>query len=281
MNTTKLGIIAGSGNLPLNLAKHAEAEGRDVFIVGIDGFVEQSLLDAFDHAVISVGEVGKQLSSLRSANVDEVCFAGIVNRPDFKNLKLDGKGLMILPKVISAASKGDDALLRVLVETIENAGFRVVGADDVYSSLLAQSGCLGSRQPSEGDLADLRKAALIAKEMGRLDIGQGAIVCNGLVLAVEAQEGTDLMLKRCAELPANLRGTEAEPRGVLVKRPKPVQERRIDLPTIGLNTLEGIKRANLAGVAFEAKSALLLDQDALVEFANENNLWIYGFEDTE
>lgn len=281
MNTTKLGIIAGSGNLPLNLAKHAEAEGRDVFIVGIDGFVEQSLLDAFDHTVISVGEVGKQLSSLRSANVDEVCFAGIVKRPDFKNLKLDGKGLMILPKVISAASKGDDALLRVLVETIENAGFRVVGADDVYSSLLAQSGCLGSHQPSEGDLADLRKAALIAKEMGRLDIGQGAIVCNGLVLAVEAQEGTDLMLKRCAELPANLRGTEAEPRGVLVKRPKPVQERRIDLPTIGLNTLEGIKRANLAGVAFEAKSALLLDQDALVEFANENNLWIYGFEDTE
>ncbi len=276
-NKLKLGIIAGSGNLPTEIANHATAQGRDVFIVGINGFVEQSLLDNFDHTVISVGEVGKQLSALKKARVSEVCFAGIVKRPDFKQLKLDAKGVMLLPKVINAASKGDDALLRVLVGVIESDGFKVVGADEVLKNLVAQSGPLGRVKPSETDLQDITKAAHVAAEIGNLDIGQGAVVCDGLVLAVEAQEGTDLMLKRCAELPENLRGTLAAPRGVLVKRPKPAQERRVDLPTIGLQTLEGLVSAHLNGVAFEENSALLLDREKLIEFADANNLWIYGF----
>ena len=278
MPQNKLGIIAGRGDLPLSLASHAELEGRDVYIVGIAGFVEDELLHKYDHKVISIGEIGRQLKALKQAGVDDVCFAGIVKRPDFKNLKLDAKGLALLPKVISAASKGDDALLRVLVEVIEDAGFNVVGADDVLSSLVVSSGPLGKNLPSKTDLGDIEKAAEIALEIGRLDIGQGAVVCDGLVLAVEAQEGTDLMLQRCAQLPSNLRGSSENPRGVLVKRPKPTQERRIDLPTIGLETLKGAKRANLAGVAFEANSALLLDREKLIDYADSNNLWIYGFD---
>jgi len=278
MPSNKLGLIAGSGDLPLSLANHAKAEGREVFIVGIAGFAEDTLLNQFDHKVISVGEVGKQLKALKQADVDEVCFAGIVKRPDFQNLKLDAKGLFILPKVIAAASQGDDALLRVLVQTIEDAGLKVVGADDVLSNLLVEAGALGKITPNQQDIKDIEKAADIAAQIGKLDIGQGAIVCDGLVLAVEAQEGTDLMLERCALLPSNLRGTADKPRGVLVKRPKPVQERRIDLPTIGLQTLRGLKAANLAGVAFEANSALLIDREKLIEYADSNNLWIYGFE---
>ncbi len=280
MSNSKLGIIAGSGDLPETLAKHAQKEGRSVFIVGIAGFVEPELLKQFQHRVISVGEVGKQLSALKSENVNEVCFAGIVKRPNFKNLKLDTKGMMILPKVLKAASQGDDALLRVLVRTIEREGFKVVGADDVLTSLVAPVGSLGKHSPSSTDLDDIKKAAHIAAEIGRLDIGQGAIVCHGLVLAVEAQEGTDLMLQRCAALPENLRGSTKATRGVLVKRPKPVQERRVDLPTIGMRTLEGAKRACLSGIAYEANSALLLNMDELIAYADDNGLWIYGFEDT-
>ncbi len=275
----KLGIIAGSGNLPLELAKHARSESRDVFVLGIDGFAEKTLLDQFENQVVSIGEVGKQISILQSAKVVEVCFAGIVKRPDFKALKLDKKGLLLLPKVISAASKGDDALLKVLVATLEKAGFAVVGADDVLASLLAPVGPLGSKIPNEQDLKDIEKAARIASQIGQMDIGQGAVVCEGLVLAVEAQEGTDLMLERCAKLPSNLLGTPQKPKGVLVKRPKPNQERRVDLPTIGLKTLQGIRNANLAGIAIEAKSALILDREQLISYADANGLWIYGFQD--
>ncbi|MFC7290496.1 LpxI family protein [Hirschia litorea] len=277
MIPSKLGIIAGSGNLPLALATHAANEGRDVFIVGIEGFAETSLLDKFKHSVISIGEVGRQISSLKQAGVEEVCFAGIVKRPDFKSLKLDSKGVLLLPKVIRAASQGDDALLRVLVSTLEKVGFKVVGADEVLGSLLAPKGALGKFSPSSKDIEDIDKAADIAAQIGKLDIGQGAVVCDGLVLAVEAQEGTDLMLQRCAELPDNLLGTVKHPKGVLVKRPKPGQERRIDLPTIGLKTLEGIKNANLAGIAVEAHAALILDKEQLIAYADTNNIWIYGF----
>jgi DUF1009 family protein len=273
----KLGIIAGSGNLPLKIAKNAKNEGRDVFIVGIKGFAEDSLIAAFEGKICSIGEVGKQISALKAAKVDDVCFAGVVKRPDFKSLKLDTKGMLLLPKVISAASKGDDALLTLLVGIIENEGFRVVGAEQVSGDLLSNTGPFGSVQPTEEDLKDLKKAANIASEIGRLDIGQGAVVCRGLVLAVEAQEGTDEMLERCASLPENLRGSTELPSGVLVKIPKPGQERRIDLPTVGMQTLQNVKAANLAGVGIEAEGALILDRDAIIEFADQNDIWVFGF----
>lgn len=271
-----LGIIAGLGQLPVQVAEAAEARGQGVFIVRLKGFVEPALA-RFPGATIGVAEIGKVMKAFKQAGCQQLCFAGIVKRPDFGDLKPDMKGMSLLPKVIAAARKGDDALLRTMIETFESEGFEVIGADQAAGTLVEETGTLAGPQPSEQNLADLRKAAHVAAETGRLDIGQGAIVCDGLVLCVEAQEGTDAMLARCATLDASSRGTPEARRGVLVKRPKPIQDRRVDLPTIGLKTVEGAAAAGLAGIGFEAGGGLLIDRDTVLARAAELGLFIYGF----
>ena len=267
---SKLGIIAGLGDLPVTIANQALASGRDVYILRVDGFVEPKL-DGFEGAIVGIGEIGKQLKLLKNAGCKELVFAGIVKRPDFSKLKLDMRGTMLLPKVIAAARKGDDALLRTMVSTFEKEGFVVRGADEVNTSLLAQEGLICGEEPSEAILSDLKRAADIAAIIGAEDIGQGCVVRSGLVLAVEAQEGTDEMLRRVARLPYT------EPGGVLVKRPKPIQERRIDLPTIGVSTVKAAAEARLLGIGIEASGALILDLEGCKAAAEETGLIIYGF----
>jgi hypothetical protein len=274
--TSPLGLIAGLGELPVQIAQVATDRGQGVYILRLKGFEEPALAD-YPGEVVGIAEVGRILKAFKQAGCQQVCFAGIVKRPDFKALKPDLKGMSLLPKVLSAARKGDDALLRVLVETFEGEGFEVIGADEAAGNLKAGGGLLAGEQPDEAMLDDLRKGAAIASAVGRLDIGQGAIVCDGLVLCVEAQEGTDAMLARCADLDPKLLGTAQARRGVLVKRPKPIQERRIDLPTIGIATLEGVARAGLAGIGVEANGALLIGGEALVRRAEELGLFLYGF----
>jgi hypothetical protein len=274
--TAPLGLIAGLGELPIQIAQVATDCGQGVYVLRLKGFEEPALAD-YPGEVVGIAEVGRILKAFKQAGCRQVCFAGIVKRPDFKALKPDLKGMSLLPKVLSAARKGDDALLRVLVETFEGEGFEVIGADEAAGNLRAGGGLLAGAQPDQVTLDDLRKGAAIASAIGRLDIGQGAIVCDGLVLCVEAQEGTDAMLARCADLDPKLLGTATARRGVLVKRPKPIQERRIDLPTIGIATLEGAARAGLAGIGVEANGALLIGGEALVRRAEELGLFLYGF----
>ena len=279
--TGKLGIIAGGGDLPAHIARHAKSAGREVFILGVLGFVAKDLLEGYDSRELSIGETGAQIRALKDACVEELCFAGNVKRPNFKNIKLDGKGLKVLPKVLAAAGRGDDALMRTMLNIFEREGFRIVGADEVLEDLLAPRGALGALSPSAEDWPDIRRAAQAAAEIGRLDIGQAAVSCRGLILAVEAQEGTEQMLARCADLPAEIRGSTDNRTGVLVKRPKPGQERRIDLPTIGVATVRQAESAHLSGIALEAGSALILDMGAVRRAADDAGLWIYGFQPME
>jgi len=271
-----LGILAGLGDLPVQVAQTATARGQGVYILRLKGFVEPKLAD-YAGEIVGIAEVGKIFRALRKAGCEDVCFAGIIKRPDFAALKPDLKGVSLLPKVLNAARKGDDALLRTLVETFESEGFRVIGADEAAGNLRANAGLIAGPDTVAAHMDDLRKAARIASESGRLDIGQGAIVCDGLVLCVEAQEGTDKMLSRCAALDTELLGTPTNRRGVLVKRPKPIQERRVDLPAIGVKTIEGAAAAGLAGIGFEAHGALLLDEAAVRAKADELGLFLYGF----
>ncbi|HMO42379.1 MAG TPA: UDP-2,3-diacylglucosamine diphosphatase LpxI, partial [Phenylobacterium sp.] len=198
--------------------------------------------------------------------------------PDFAALKPDARGLMALPGLITAARKGDDALLRGLLAEFEKEGFAIEGAEAAAGRLRLPVGPLGRHVPNEDMARDVAQALMVAREIGRLDIGQGAVVCDGLVLAVEAQEGTDEMLRRVARLPAALRGAPGAPRGVLAKAPKPIQETRVDLPTIGLETLERLAEAGLAGVAGEAGRLLVLDREAVIARADALGLFILGVE---
>lgn len=265
----KLGIIAGLGDLPVQIATQAVQEDG-VFVIRLAGFEEPRLAE-FEGEIAGIGEIGKQIRLLKNAGCEEVVFAGVVSRPDFSKLKLDMRGARLLPKVLAAARKGDDALLRTLVGVLEKEGFKVRAAEDVDQNLRAPSGLIAGNKPSDEDIADIKRAAQVANIIGKEDIGQGCIVRDGLVLAVEAQEGTDRMLKRVAEMALKTRG------GVLVKRPKPIQERRIDLPTIGVATIEAAADANLSGIGIEAGGALILDLEACKVATEHAGIFLYGF----
>lgn len=273
----KLGLIAGGGSLPVEIAEHCERSGRPLFVVRLKGFAGEGLSD-YAGAEVGLAEVGKCLKALRRAGCEAVCLAGNVARPDFTSLMPDWKGLMLLPRAVAAAGQGDDALLRFLVGVFEKEGFAVEGAHQVMDDLSLPPGALGSRAPRETDRDDIARALEVARAIGRLDVGQAAVVSRGLVLAVEAQEGTDAMLARVADLPAHLRGRPGAGAGVLAKAPKPIQETRVDLPTIGLATVQGVARAGLAGIVGEAGRLLVLEREAVVALADELGVFIFGVE---
>lgn len=272
---SKLGLIAGGGDLPLSIAARCGAEGRPIFVVRLNGFADPAL-SQYPGVEAGMAEIGRVLTALKAAGCRSVCFAGTVNRPDFKALKPDLKGATLLPGIIAAATRGDDALLRKILSIFEGEGYAIEGADDILGGETLPAGPLGTLIPSEDQLADLRKALYVAEKAGELDIGQGAVVCRGLVLAVEAQEGTDAMLARVAGLPADLRGTPGAARGALGKAPKPIQDLRVDMPVMGVRTLELAAAAGLAGVGGQAGRLILIDRPAIIAAADRLGLFVWG-----
>ncbi len=272
---SKLGLIAGGGALPISVAARCEAEGRPVFVVRLAGFADPHLAR---HPGIEAGmaEIGRILSALKKAGCHAVCFAGTVNRPDFRSLKPDFKGATLLPGIIKAATQGDDALLRKILSVFEGEGYAIEGADDILGGETLPAGALGAVTPTDDQLADLRKALHVAEKAGELDIGQGAVVCDGLVLAVEAQEGTDAMLARVAGLPVDLRGAAGALKGALGKAPKPIQDLRVDMPVMGAHTIAMAAAAGLAGVGGVAGKLILIDHAAIVEAADRLGLYVWG-----
>jgi DUF1009 family protein len=271
-----LGIVAGGGELPLAIAECARAAGRDVFILALSG--ADQALSQFPREDSGIGELGKSLSLLKKHGCEDITFAGRVSRPEWSDLKLDARGAMALPKVVAAALKGDDALMRTMLGIFEKEGFRVIGTAEAAPDLIATTGVYGRHKPDSQAQADIAQARAVVRSMGALDIGQAAAVADGLVLAVEAAEGTDAMLERLTHLSKNLRGTPQKRRGVLVKAPKPAQERRVDLPVIGVRTIELASAGGLAGVAVEAGSALLMRKARIVEAADRLGLFVMAFE---
>jgi len=271
-----LGIVAGGGTLPLKIVAACEAAGRPYAVFAILGEADQPVRD-IAKAVLPIGAFGKAIELLKTYACVDVVLAGKVGRPDFSAIKLDWGGVKLVPKLIAAGRHGDDALLKAVGAAFEAEGLKLLGVDQVADELLAGAGVLGAMPMSESARADMMKAIAVVAALGPFDVGQGAVVCEGLVLAVEAAEGTDAMLARCAALPQALRGTAAARRGVLVKMPKPLQEQRIDLPTVGVQTIEGAAEAGLSGIAFAAKTTLLLDRDAIIARADALGLFVYGF----
>lgn len=271
----KLGLIAGGGDLPLKIAARCDLEGRDIFVVRLAGFADPHLTrwPGADHGMAEIGAI---LAALKREKVGAVCFAGIVNRPDFRSLKPDLKGAALLPGIITAAARGDDALLRKILGIFEGEGYAIEGADDILGGEMLSPGVLGQFQPTTEALHDLKKALHVAEKAGELDIGQGAVVVDGLVLAVEAQEGTDAMLARVAGLPADLRGRPDDRKGALGKAPKPIQDLRVDMPVMGPRTVELAAAAGLAGVGGVAGRLILIDRDAIVETADRLGLFVWG-----
>lgn len=270
----KLGIIAGGGALPLQIVQACQQKETPFHLIRLAGFADDALKE-LPGADIALGEFGGLLRELKENACDAAVMAGIVKRPDFAKLKLDWTAAMRLPKLLAAAARGDGALLNLLVAELEADGVAIIGAEEAVEGLAAPAGALGAHAPRQDDFADIRKAASVIAALDPYDVGQAAVVARGLVLAIEAAEGTDAMLERCAMLPDAVRG------GVLVKRPKPSQDRRVDLPVIGSDTIRRAQAAGLSGVAVESGRALVMDRAEAIRLADAAGLFVYGYKKDE
>lgn len=267
-----LGIIAGGGPLPGQVAAAALAAGRSVFITALEGFAEPAVVTPFPHRFFRLGAIGAIRQALRESGCVDIVMIGPVKRPAMLALRPDTEGLKLIGKIGKAAFAGDDGLLAAIIRVLSEDGFRVLGAHDIVTDVLGPAGLLTITAPDARAMADVQRGIEVLKIIGAADIGQSCVVQQGIVLAVEAVEGTDAMLGRVAAV------TRPGPGGVLVKLAKPGQERRADLPTIGTNTIRFAAQVGLRGIAFEAGNTILSDRAGMIAAANAEGLFLTGIE---
>lgn len=265
-----LGIIAGSGRLPAQLVETCRATGRPVFVLAFQDTTDPETYTSVPHAVVRIEAVGEALDHLRKAGVTELVMAGKVRRPSLIGLRPDKTTAKLIAHMGSSFFSGDNALFTSLVSFLEDEGFKVIGAENIMNDLITPEGILGKIRPTKQNMADIEKGMRIAKALGNMDIGQAVIVENNYVLGVEAAEGTDAMIVRCASLKTEERG------GVLVKAKKPLQEARVDLPAIGPATVENVYAAGLMGIAVEAGGSLILDKAQVISRADKLGIFVIG-----
>ncbi|HHZ07704.1 MAG TPA: UDP-2,3-diacylglucosamine diphosphatase LpxI [Rhizobiales bacterium] len=278
----RIAIIAGSGALPVALAKGLERRGHRPFVIQTRGEVDDpAAFAAFDGISLELEEIGRLVPTLTRNRITHAVLAGgIGRRPNWKKLRPSIGLLRILPVVISRLARGDNAVLSALVDHIEANGIRVVGAHQILPNLLAAPGSLGAHAPSDRDRRDITAAWEAALAIGALDIGQAAVAIGGRVIALEGIEGTDGLLERVRDLRTHGRIGGAGG-GVLVKCAKPRQELRADLPTIGPLTVEAAHAAGLAGIAIEADRSLILEATEVAARADRAGLFVVGLQRPE
>jgi len=254
-------IIAGRGDLPSVLASAIEAP----IIASMDGFTPEGIVPDI---VFRLERLAPFLRELGDRGVKRVVFAGGVERPNLDPSLFDAETASLVPRLLGAMQGGDDATLRAVIALFEDFGFVVEGVDTIAPTLVPEAGVLCG-EPSETDRDDMQRAAAIVSALGSVDVGQGAVVAKGLCLAVEALPGTDAMLDWVA---TTRKGTG----GVFFKAPKPGQDRRIDLPTIGPMTVRRAAAAGLTCIAWEAGGAIILHRDALIAEAQAAGVTLWA-----
>ncbi|MCB4821116.1 LpxI family protein [Roseicella aerolata] len=267
MSPEPLGILAGGGDVPLQVAQAAQTAGRPVHVVALDGWADQ-VWNGFSLIRERPGAAGRILGHLRAQGVRQIVMTGRAQRPSILSLRPDATAARMLARIGRAYFTGDDGLLRAVARALEAEGFEIVAAQDVLRDILPPAGLLTRASPDATARADIMRAILVVRALGAVDVGQGAVVQQGLVLGVEAIEGTDALLARCAGL------KREGPGGVLVKLVKPGQDRRLDLPTVGPETIRGAVAAGLAGIAIEAGGTILVDRARTVAAADAAGLFL-------
>ena len=270
-----LGIIAGGGLLPVRVAEAVAASGRPVVVAVLDGHGDVGAYPRFPVQAFRWGLAATMLAWLKGHGVRQVVLAGTVARPSVLSLRPDAAGVRLLARIGRAAFTGDDSILRAVMNVLAEDGFEVLGAQQVLAGLLPPAALLAGPAPDDLARADIQRGLAVCRALGAVDVGQGCVVQQGLVLAVEAIEGTDAMLARAGAL------HREGPGGVLVKALKPGQSRLADLPTIGPRTVEAARAAGLRGLAFEAGGTILLERDATIAGAAAAGLFLLAFDPAE
>jgi UDP-2,3-diacylglucosamine hydrolase len=276
-----LGIICGGGAVPPAVAQAVIRRGRRVVLFPLRGIVDPDAVAAFPHCWIAVGQFGRFCRLARAEGCRDLVLVGGIVRPSLREVRLDWATLVAMPRIIRAFRGGDDHLLTGIGRIFEAEGFHLLGAHEVAPDITAPSGPLGRLVPDAVALEDIERGFALLSAMSPFDVGQAAVIAKGRVLAIEAAEGTDGMLRRMVALREE--GRIGLPRGVgvLVKAPKLAQDRRFDLPSIGPDTVLHASRAGLAGIAVVAGATIIAEPLRLVEAADFNGLFVVGRPDRE
>ena len=263
----KLAILAGGLALPELLAHACIEHNKPYFVIGIKGFADSDFVSIHPHAWVNVAQVGKLFCILKDQGCDRLVMAGAVRRPQWWQLLPDWEGIKLLWR-LKKWPGGDDALLRLVAAEFEKRNVRIVGADELLATHIMPKGVLTTAIPSEDDQRLIQSALPSLKQHAYADKGQAMVVdCDGNVYG-EQREGTNALIDSTAQYKGS----------ILIKIKKPQQDRRLDLPTIGLDTVRHAIEAGFTGIAAEAGNVLFLQPSKAVELANQHRLFIVGIE---
>jgi len=264
-----LALIAGEGALPHILFDHLTSRGMSPLIVEMQGF--PAAIDGGKVLRFRVEHLGSLLADLKARGITELCLAGHVQRPKLDPNAVDALTQPYVATITQAIQAGDDGALRAIVTIFEAAGFSLLAADDLLPGLLPATGVPSQLKPDQRHAADAARACRIVGALGSVDVGQGCVVAGGQALALEGFGGTDWMLASLAgdRRPAGPKG------GLFLKAPKPGQDRRVDLPVIGPQTVAAVAAAGLDGIVIEAGGVMVLDADATVQACDTHGLFLW------
>jgi hypothetical protein len=275
MSKGKLGIIAGGGGIPHMLIKHCIDTGREFFVLALKDNADEDLVDSsMPHLWIRIGQAGTGFDTFKKENVKEVVMIGVVKRPSVFDIVPDLKTAALLAK-IGVKALGDDGILRVLANEIESEGMKVIGVHEVLTDILVKKGIYGKVKPDKQAILDIERGVEVALKLGEVDVGQAVIVQQGLVLAVEGIEGTDKLISRSKDYARGGVG------GILIKLKKPQQDMRLDLPTIGTETVKKAHESGLRGIAVHEGNMLIADEAEVIKLADKLGLFIIGINPSE
>lgn len=272
-----LAMIVGSGDYPLQLARIVTDKGERPYIAALDGAADPAAFgDGADITTYRLGQLGSLLEELRRRGIVDIVMLGALPRPSFGSLRPEVSTLKYMPHFAKAFLGGDDHLLRGVVRFFEMQGFRVHGPADIAPEMTAPHGALGRRQASPEQRSELERGFSLLATLSPFDVGQAAILADHRVVAIEAAEGTDEMIRRVADLVARGRLKIGKGDGFLVKAPKKGQDLRVDMPAIGPQTLRNIVEAGLSGIGVRAGEVLVGDRAALGRQADQLGLFVEG-----
>lgn len=266
----KIAIIAGGGAIPSAVASSLRTQGIEPFIVAFNGQTNLELTKGYAHMWAPLGAAGKVMQRLRDENISDIIIVGSMRRPSLSELRPDRKTLEFFTKYALKAG-GDDSFLKKLRAFLEHEGFTLHGAHKFMPELLAPLGLMTSQRPAQSDQNDIDRGIEILKALSNFDIGQAVLIQNGMVLGVEAAEGTAKLIERCADLRRGGAG------GVLIKAAKDGQDPDLDLPTIGPETIKSLKRAGFSGVAVQAASTMIVEYEEVCKTADQLGIFVFGF----
>ena len=260
-----IGLIFGETKFPIQILKRIKRRHLKYLIVDLTKR-RKFKKDRHSHTV-SIGQLGKIIKILKENKCQKVLFAGKVKKPNFSKLRLDFKGIYYISRIIRSSKLGDAAILKEIIKILKQEKIRTISSLTFNPELTLKKGSYTKIKPNREDEADIKKAITTLNRSGKYNFSQGTVVRNRKVVAIEGQGGTEKMLNKC-------KSKKFRNKGVLVKFPKKKQDLRVDLPTVGLRTLNQCKSAGLKGIVLKSKKNVFLERKKCIRFANKEKMFI-------